>query len=85
MGNRRAFLQKVGAATVLPALVGKRIDHIAFANAAGADAMPEPSPHELGFKPHWIRQGNGLGGWGFWTTPDRYGGIGEGAPSLFKF
>ena len=63
MSNRREFLKETGIlAGVAPFLTGG-LRAAAGANPSSVAAASEDKSSQLGFKPHWIKQGDGRGGW----------------------
>ena len=61
--NRRAFLKQAGALTALSSFVNQPLGSMAFPSTAAAEQTAAETPEQLGWKPHWIKQGDGKGGW----------------------
>ena len=63
MKNRRAFLKQAGALTVLSPLMSKSLPSSPVPNPASAATSSGEDQGHLGFKPHWMKQADGKGGW----------------------
>lgn len=60
---RRAFLRQAATLAALSPLGGQRVRPPSLQQEVSAGHSASEVPEQLGWKPHWIKQGDGKGGW----------------------
>lgn len=63
MNGRRAFLGKAGALTLLSSFSPSLLRSDALASAQSQAPIPAKRREPIGWKPHFVKQGDGRGGW----------------------
>jgi hypothetical protein len=83
VSNRRAFLKQVGAIAAFYPVLTKSIRASPLSSTGKKTENPSEDWHELGFKPHWIKQGDGRGGWVLRPAEIRFVEYGNGTIPYF--